>query len=91
MVRSTSRNGTSWTSRTKTRKLYERYFFFVYTDLLLFSKNNLFINWLGKELYICQTAYEEFTSIVNIVGGPNEKKRAEELFKRVYYFIKKIS
>ncbi|CAF3464164.1 unnamed protein product [Rotaria sp. Silwood1] len=38
----------------------------------------------GKELFICQTAYEEFNSIVSTVGGPNEKKRAEELFKRVY-------
>ncbi|CAF3418611.1 unnamed protein product [Rotaria socialis] len=37
----------------------------------------------GKELFICQTAYEEFNSIVNVVGGPNEKKRAEELFKRL--------
>ncbi|CAF3851345.1 unnamed protein product [Rotaria sp. Silwood2] len=37
----------------------------------------------GKELFICQTAYEEFNSIVNTVGGPNEKKRAEELFKRL--------
>ncbi|CAF0939013.1 unnamed protein product [Rotaria sp. Silwood1] len=37
----------------------------------------------GKELFICQTAYEEFNSIVSTVGGPNEKKRAEELFKRL--------
>ncbi|CAF3468053.1 unnamed protein product [Rotaria sp. Silwood1] len=36
-----------------------------------------------KELFICQTAYEEFNSIVSTVGGPNEKKRAEELFKRL--------
>jgi hypothetical protein len=45
---------------------------------------------IGKELFICQTAFEEFTSIVNTVGGPNEKKRAEELFKRVYQFISLI-
>ncbi|CAF1165145.1 unnamed protein product [Rotaria sordida] len=37
----------------------------------------------GKELFICQTAFEEFNSIINTVGGPNEKKRAEELFKRL--------
>ncbi|CAF0850708.1 unnamed protein product [Adineta ricciae] len=37
----------------------------------------------GKDLYVCQTAFEEFNSIVNIVGGPNEKKRAEELFARL--------
>ncbi|CAF0971667.1 unnamed protein product [Adineta steineri] len=37
----------------------------------------------GKELFVCQTAFEEFNSIVNIVGGPNERQRAEELFKRV--------
>lgn len=39
---------------------------------------------IGKELFVCQTAYDEFTSIVSVVGGPNEKQRAEELFKRVY-------
>jgi len=38
---------------------------------------------IDKELFVCQTAFEEFTSIINTVGGPNEKKRAEELFKRV--------
>ncbi|UJR30833.1 hypothetical protein I4U23_018350 [Adineta vaga] len=36
-----------------------------------------------KELYVCQTAFEEFNSIVSIVGGPNEKQRAEELFTRI--------
>ena len=38
---------------------------------------------IGKELLVCQTAFDEFQSIVNTVGGPNERQRAEELFKRV--------
>ena len=49
------------------------------------------ISCLGKELFICQTAFEEFNSIVNTVGGPNERQRAEELFKRVRGFPQLIS
>ena len=37
----------------------------------------------GKELYCCQTAYDNFQQILNTVGGPEEKKRSEILFKRV--------
>lgn len=32
---------------------------------------------------MCQTAYDEFNFIVNTVGGPNERQRAQELFKQV--------
>ena len=52
---------------------------------VLLIRNDLFR--LDKELYICQTAYDEFSSIVKTVGGPNEKKRAEELFQRVNSFV----
>ncbi|CAG9769458.1 unnamed protein product [Ceutorhynchus assimilis] len=37
----------------------------------------------GKQLYCCETAKESFENIVNTVGGPTEKNRAEELMKRV--------
>ena len=37
----------------------------------------------GKELICCQTAYENFQLILNTVGGPQEKLRAEKLFKNV--------
>ncbi|XP_050297157.1 UPF0415 protein C7orf25 homolog isoform X2 [Anthonomus grandis grandis] len=37
----------------------------------------------GKKLYCCQTAKESFENIVNTVGGPKEKVRAEEFLKRV--------
>lgn len=37
----------------------------------------------GKNLICCQTAYDNFQDILNTVGGPSEKKRAEDLFKRV--------
>ncbi|XP_011494815.1 PREDICTED: UPF0415 protein C7orf25 homolog isoform X2 [Ceratosolen solmsi marchali] len=37
----------------------------------------------NKELIICQTAYDNFTNIVNVIGGPNEKKRSIELMYRI--------
>jgi len=37
----------------------------------------------GRELCCCQTALLEFQSILNTVGGPQEKQRAEEFLKRV--------
>ncbi|KAF5273415.1 hypothetical protein FQA39_LY07432 [Lamprigera yunnana] len=36
-----------------------------------------------KTLYCCETAKYSFIDIVNTVGGPNEKKRAEEFLKRI--------
>lgn len=36
-----------------------------------------------KSLICCQTAYDNFQDILNTVGGPSEKQRAEELFKTV--------
>lgn len=36
-----------------------------------------------KTLICCQTAYDNFQEILNTVGGPSEKKRAEELFQSV--------
>lgn len=32
---------------------------------------------VGKELYTCQTAAENFRSILAVVGGPEEKRRGE--------------
>ena len=40
----------------------------------------LFIN---KELVVCKTAYENFMNIIDVIGGPNEVLRADELLKRV--------
>lgn len=31
---------------------------------------------IGKSLIACQTAVDDFRSIVEVVGGPNEKERA---------------
>lgn len=42
--------------------------------------DNLF---LGKELVVCQTAYDNFRNIINLIGGPNEKLRTNELMSRV--------
>ncbi|XP_014207699.1 UPF0415 protein C7orf25 homolog isoform X2 [Copidosoma floridanum] len=36
-----------------------------------------------KKLLVCQTAYDNFKSIVNLIGGPNEKNRTDELISRV--------
>lgn len=36
-----------------------------------------------KELVVCQTAHDNFTNIINLIGGSNEKKRADELMSRV--------
>ncbi|XP_069110453.1 UPF0415 protein C7orf25 homolog [Argopecten irradians] len=37
----------------------------------------------GKELYACQTAWDDFETILNTLGGPEEKKRARLLRKKV--------
>lgn len=37
----------------------------------------------GKKLVCCQLAYDAFQNILDIVGGQEERKRAEELMKRV--------
>ncbi|KAF2896208.1 hypothetical protein ILUMI_09967 [Ignelater luminosus] len=36
-----------------------------------------------KKLYCCETARNSFIEIINTVGGPNEKKRAEEFLARI--------
>ncbi|XP_044259832.1 UPF0415 protein C7orf25 homolog [Tribolium madens] len=37
----------------------------------------------GKKLYCCETARDSFISIVNTVGGVNERKRAENLLQNI--------
>uniref|UniRef100_A0A1B6C4V1 DUF1308 domain-containing protein n=1 Tax=Clastoptera arizonana TaxID=38151 RepID=A0A1B6C4V1_9HEMI len=37
----------------------------------------------GKEIYCCQTAAEDFSTILENLGGPGEKERAEKLMKRI--------
>lgn len=37
----------------------------------------------GKELIVCQTAYENFMNIIDVIGGPKETLRAKELLSRV--------
>lgn len=37
----------------------------------------------GKELICCETAVKSFNEIVDLLAGPNEKRRAEELKKRM--------
>ncbi|XP_062534299.1 UPF0415 protein C7orf25 homolog [Armigeres subalbatus] len=37
----------------------------------------------GMELICCETAVSSFNEILSILGGPSEKARAEELFRRV--------
>ncbi|CAF0728890.1 unnamed protein product [Didymodactylos carnosus] len=37
----------------------------------------------GKELYVCQTAYDEFNDIIQSIGGENEKIRAKELLENM--------
>lgn len=37
----------------------------------------------GKELLACESAIEDFKSILETLGGPGEKERAEELVKRI--------
>lgn len=42
--------------------------------------DNLFHN---KELIVCQTAYNNFMSIIDVIGGPKETQRAHDLLHRV--------
>ncbi|XP_020281326.1 UPF0415 protein C7orf25 homolog [Pseudomyrmex gracilis] len=36
-----------------------------------------------KELIVCRTAYDNFMSIIDVIGGPKETLRAHEFLKRV--------
>lgn len=36
-----------------------------------------------KELMVCQTAYNNFMNIIDVIGGPKEAQRAHELLKKV--------
>ncbi|AYV75324.1 MAG: hypothetical protein Terrestrivirus1_198 [Terrestrivirus sp.] len=40
-------------------------------------------NFSDKKLYVCQTALETFKDIVKIVGGPNERDRADKLIDKL--------
>ena len=44
----------------------------------------------GKELIVCQTAYENFMNIIDVIGGPKETLRAKELLNKVQ-IVKDIS
>ena len=37
----------------------------------------------NKQLYICETALRDFRAIVDVVGGPVEQKRANDLLGRI--------
>lgn len=37
----------------------------------------------GKTLICCEAAWDDFSKIVNILGGPNEKLRTDQLKKRL--------
>lgn len=37
----------------------------------------------GKKLIVCQTAYENFMNIIDVIGGPRETLRAKELLSKV--------
>ena len=37
----------------------------------------------NKHLYVCETALRDFRAIVDVVGGPNERQRADKLLARV--------
>ncbi|XP_076242082.1 UPF0415 protein C7orf25 homolog isoform X2 [Calliopsis andreniformis] len=37
----------------------------------------------NKELIVCQTAYENFMNIIDVIGGPMERLRAKELLNKV--------
>ena len=39
--------------------------------------------YIGKKMYVCQTALDDFRSILETLGGPEEKRRAEELLSDV--------
>lgn len=43
----------------------------------------LFQSITGKELIACKTAEQSFLSILNVVGGPNEKRRAKQFLNTV--------
>lgn len=38
---------------------------------------------IDKELVVCKTAYENFMNIIDVIGGPNEVARSNELMKKV--------
>jgi hypothetical protein len=47
------------------------------------QRHNLKAKVKGKSMVMTQTAHAEFTNIVNTIGGPKEKARAQEFLKKV--------
>ncbi len=41
------------------------------------------LTFIGKDLFICDTAYNDLMKIVNTVGGEKERERTRNLMKRV--------
>ncbi|XP_015511997.2 UPF0415 protein C7orf25 homolog [Neodiprion pinetum] len=37
----------------------------------------------GKTLIVCRTAYDNFTNIIRVIGGPNESRRSKEFMRKV--------
>ena len=53
------------------------YIFFLLEDEIICQ-----IYFPDKELYVCQTAVNDFMAILETLGGENEKQRAKELLDR---------
>lgn len=54
-----------------------------FISIIFFKVRLKCIIFLDKKLYCCQTAKDNFVNIVETVGGPHEKIRAEKLLQRL--------
>ena len=55
-------------------------------NLEIFWKKKIYkLTWIDKELFVCETAFKDFKSIVQTVGGKNEKERFEKIKNRVKF------
>ncbi|OWF35881.1 UPF0415 protein C7orf25-like [Mizuhopecten yessoensis] len=55
----------------------------VWVKVIARKAQALHLIWAGKELYACQTAWDDFETILKTLGGPEEKRRAQLLLHRV--------
>ena len=55
--------------------------FFLYFNYNIYNLNRL--KFSDNELFICEEALDHFIEIVNTIGGPGEKSRANEFIKRL--------
>ena len=60
-------------------------------DMKYIKRLIVIYDFLGKEMIVCRTALDDFDAILALLGGPEEKRRAEELKLNVHVVDDQLS